>query len=99
MNGAVVNPERTPVRQQADRARQSLAQPERERAVAHIVTSTVGRIVEQCSRLYGYAFLISGIDSIFLVGVSSLPLTKWDDDDVPHADTFAVSALLGTWLA
>ena len=99
MNGAVVNPERAPVRQQAESARQSLAQPARERAVARTVTSTVGRIVEQCSRLYGYAFLVSGIDSIFLAAVSSLPLTKWDDDGVPRADPFAVSTLLGTWLA
>ena len=93
MNGAVVNPERASVRQQTESTRQSLAQPAKE------VTSTVGRILEQCSKLYGYAFLVSGIDSIFLAVVSSLPLTKWNDDGVPRADPFAVSTLLGTWLA
>ncbi len=55
----------------------------------------LGYSLEQCSKLYGYALLISGIDSLFVAGVSSLPLTNWDDEDgVPRADTFAVSALL-----
>ena len=64
---------------------------------AAFVVSTVGRVIEQLSRLWGYGILISGIDSIFLSAVSSLPLTKWDDSGVPRANTFAVSVLIWCW--
>ena len=94
MNSAVVNPERPPASERAEHAGQPAAQPAGARAIAKAV-STFGRIVEQCSKLYGYGLLIAGIDSLFLAGVSSLPLTKWDDEKgVPRADAFAVSALL-----
>ena len=58
-----------------------------------------GRIVEQLSKLFGYSFLISSVCSIFVSGISSLPLTKWDDKDiVPHADVALVSVLLALWI-
>ena len=69
------------------------------RQIAEAVTFTAGHLIEQLSRLYGYALLIAGIDSIFIVGVSSLPLTKWNDDGVPRADVFIVSTLLGCWIS
>lgn len=53
--------------------------------------SVSGFIIENVSRLYGYALLISGFDSLFLSGVASLPLTKWNSTGVPRADVVAVS--------
>ena len=66
-------------------------------AAVNAVTSSLGHIIEQVSRLYGYALLIAGVDAIFLSGVSSLPLTKWDGEGVPRADTLIVSSLLSCW--
>ena len=61
-----------------------------------------GRILGRVSRLYGYSLLVSGISSLFLTGFSSLPLTKWDDEDkggVPRAHVELVSVLLMLWVA
>ena len=55
--------------------------------------------MEQLSRLYGYAFLISGIDAVFIAGVSALPLTKWDGDGVPRADVVVTTAAIDIWAA
>ena len=61
-----------------------------------------GRILGRVSRLYGYSMLSSGISSLFMSGFSSLPLTKWDDQDkeggVPRAHVELVSILLMLWL-
>ena len=58
----------------------------------------VGRIVEHVSRLYGYSFVISGICSMVASAVSSLPLTKWDEEEgVPQADVVAVNVLIAIW--
>ena len=60
-----------------------------------------GRILGRVSMLYGYSMLLSGISSIFQLGFSSLPLTKWDDEDkvgVPKAHNELVSVLLMLWL-
>ena len=69
------------------------------RQIAEAVTFTAGHLIEQLSRLYGYALLIAGIESIFIVCTSSLPLTKWNDEGVPRANVFVVSTLLGIWLS
>ena len=61
-----------------------------------------GRILGRVSRLYGYSLLVSGISSLFVTGFSSLPLTKWDDEDkvgVPKAHNELVSVLLMLWWA
>ena len=61
-----------------------------------------GRILGRVSRLYGYAMLVSGISSLFVSGFSSLPLTKWDDEDkggVPRAHNEIVNVLLILWLS
>ena len=95
---AKVNPERS--LQESTGAPQPAPAASRAFARANAaVASTIGRLLEQCSRLYGYALLIAGIDSLFLAGVSSLPLTKWNDDGVPRADVVAVSTLLGGWIS
>ena len=58
-----------------------------------------GRILGRISRLYGYSLLIAGIHSIFMSGVSLLPLTKWDGEEgVPRADVILVSLLLKLWI-
>ena len=67
---------------------------QQQRGVARRIVSSVGRSVEQLSRLYGYALLISGIDAVFIAGVSALPLTKWGDSGVPRADVVVVSAAI-----
>ena len=67
------------------------------RAIARRVVSAVGRVVEQLSRLYGYAILIAAFNGIILSGISSLPFTKWDDDGVPRADALIVSGFIGVW--
>ena len=69
------------------------------RAIAHHVASTVGRVVEQLSRLYGYAIIIAAFNGTVLSGISSLPFTKWDDDGVPRADALIVSGFLGVWMS
>ncbi len=74
--------------------RQQQQQRQQQRGLAHRVVSSVGRAVEQLSRLYGYALLISGIDAVFIAGVSALPLTKWDDQGVPRADVVFTSATI-----
>ena len=56
-----------------------------------------GRILGRVSRLYGYALLPSAISSLFVSGISSLPLTRWDDG-VPLADIGLVSVLLNLWM-
>ena len=38
--------------------------------------------------------LISGIDAVFIAGVSALPLTKWGDSGVPRADVVVVNAAI-----
>ena len=43
-------------------------------------------VLEQVSRLYGYAILIAGIHAVLVSAISALPLTKWDDVGVPRAD-------------
>ena len=61
-----------------------------------------GRILGRVSRLYGYSLLLSGISTLFQLGFSSLPLTKWEDKDkggVPRAHNELVSVLLMLWIA
>ena len=61
-----------------------------------------GRILGRVSRLYGYSLLLSGISTLFQLGFSSLPLTKWEDKDkggVPRAHNELVSVLLMLWFA
>ena len=61
-----------------------------------------GRILGRVSRLYGYSLLVSGISCLFVSGLSSLPLTKWDDKDkggVPRAHVELVSVLLKLWMS
>ena len=59
-----------------------------------------GRILGKTSRLYGYSFLHAGICSVFVSGVSSLPLTAWDDEGhVPKANVTLVSLFLFLWFA
>ena len=72
---------------------------QRAKQFASRVVSNGARVIEHVSRLYGYALLIAGVDAFFVTGVSSLPLTKWDSEFVPHADIFVVSVLLGVWVA
>ena len=58
-----------------------------------------GRIVEKLSKLYGYSIIIAGISSIFTSGFSSLPLTKWDNEQgVPRADVALVNLLPPLWI-
>ena len=76
------------------RQRQRQQQQQQQRGLASRVVSSVGRAIEQLSRLYGYALLISGIDAIFIAGISALPLTKWDDQGVPRADVVFTSATI-----
>ena len=84
---AQVHPEPGPQRQQQQQRQQ-------QRGLPHRVVSSVGRAVEQLSRLYGYALLISGIDAVFIAGISALPLTKWDDQGVPRADVVCTGATI-----
>ena len=70
---------------------------DRPRGITRKLVSAVGRVVEQVSRLYGYGILISGIDAVFLAGISALPLTKWDDAGVPRADVVVATAVLQGW--
>ena len=57
-----------------------------------------GRILGRISMLYGYSFLLSGINSLFVTGFSSIPLTKWDDEGgIPRADVGLVSVSLMLW--
>ena len=57
------------------------------------------KIVEDLSRTYGYALLGSVLNIVFVLGVSSLPLTKWDaEGGVPRAHVELVSILLMLWL-
>ena len=62
-----------------------------------------GRILGRVSRLYGYSMLVSGISSLFMSGISSLPLTKWDGKDkeggVPRPHVELVSIILMLWLS
>ena len=61
-----------------------------------------GRILGRVSRLYGYSLLLSGISTLFQLGFSSLPLTKWEDKDkggVPRAHNELVSVLLVLWIS
>ena len=48
------------------------------------IVSAVGRVVEQLSKIYGYAILVSGLDSVVIIGVSTLPFTRWNDEGVPQ---------------
>ena len=51
-----------------------------------------GMIIGQVSRVYGYSLLISMFICLFLACFSSLPLTKWDDEDgLPRANVALVS--------
>ena len=57
-----------------------------------------GRIVGQVSRLYGYSVINAAFSSLFLCGFSSLPLTKWDDEDgLPKANVSLVSVFVTLW--
>ena len=70
-----------------------------QRGLAKRIVSSFGRTVEQLSRLYGYALLVSGIDVVLLGGVSALPLTKWDDAGVPRANTVVLASAIDVWAA
>ncbi len=99
-DGVQVNPEARTLQVAAPPAPSSVALDERSRITnwkpAFYAT---GRIVEKLSKLYGYAVLIAGISSIFLSGISSLPLTKWDNEEgVPHADVVVVNLLPLVWI-
>ena len=47
---------------------------------------SIGRYVENISRIYGMAAVQSGINVTFVLLVSILPLTKWNGDGVPRTD-------------
>ena len=92
----------------ADRAHGNLEGRAPRAAGAHAVGTGkpyfygAGRILGRVSRLYGYSMLLSGISSLFVTGISSLPLTKWDDKDnggVPRAHNELVNVLLMLWFS
>ena len=100
MDRAKVNPERSvgdtaPV--PAPAAAPASAVQARARQIARRGAHAVGRVLEQVSKIYGYSFLVSAIDGIFISGISLLPLTNWDGEGVPRADVFVVSLTLGVW--
>ena len=64
-----------------------------------VIVSSVGHIIHELSRLYGYAVLVAGVDAFVLTSVTSLPLTRWNDGGVPRADVLVVSAVIGGWTA
>ena len=97
VNQVKVNPERNARQAAATTAVATVGR--RVGQFARRVVSNGARVLEHTSRLYGYAILIAGVDAIHVTGVSSLPLTKWDGEFVPHADNFVVSVVLGVWLA
>ena len=108
-NRAQVNPEeralqvagaRTPSAQVGADRNSNRAQQDRANDNAKPSFYDSGRILGRISRLYGYSFLLSGIVSLFVSGISSLPLTKWDDEEgVPRADVALVMAVLFLWLS
>jgi len=56
------------------------------------INGTVAVLVEQGSRIYGYALIGSAYNVVYALGVSALPLTKWRGDGATAASTSAGAA-------